>query len=38
MIGTITTVTQEDISELDGDNKGLAEYIICVKSSVTTTH
>ena len=38
MIGTITTITQEDISELDSDNKGLADFIICVKTTVTTTH
>lgn len=37
-IGTISTVTQTDISELDRDNIGLADFIICVKSNVTTTH
>ncbi|MFK8037746.1 MAG: ChaN family lipoprotein [Crocinitomicaceae bacterium] len=37
-IATISTVTQSDISELDRDNIDLADFIICVKSNVTTTH
>ncbi|MDX1350518.1 MAG: ChaN family lipoprotein [Putridiphycobacter sp.] len=38
LIGTITTVTQSNLSELEKDNLGLADFIICVKSTVTTTH
>ncbi len=37
-IGTISTVTQVNIKELESDNEGLADFIICVKSNVTTTH
>ena len=38
LIGTITTLTQDNISELESENEGLADFIICVKSNVTTTH
>lgn len=37
-IMTITTVTQEDISALNDDNKGLADFIICVPDNMTSTH
>jgi len=35
---TITTVTQENIDELSEENKGLADFIICVPETMTTTH
>lgn len=35
---TVSTVTQENIDELLDDNKGLADFIICVKENVTSTH
>lgn len=35
---TISTVTQEDVSELAEENKGLADFIICVPETMTTTH
>ena len=35
---TITTVTQENINELTEENKGLADFIICVPETMTTTH
>jgi len=35
---TITTVTQENITELTEENKGLADFIICVPETMTTTH
>ena len=35
---TVSTVTQENINELLNDNKGLADFIICVKDNVTSTH
>ena len=38
LIGSISTVTQDNISELKSENIGLADYIICVKSIVTKTH
>jgi len=37
-IMTITTVTQEDIESLSDENKGLADFIICVPETMTTTH
>lgn len=36
--GTISTVTQSDISKLEGDYKGQADYIICVHENMTSTH
>lgn len=36
--GTITTVTQKDISKLLKENKGKADFIICVDEDVTTTY
>lgn len=35
---TISTVTQDDISKLDEENKGIADFIICVPETMTTTH
>lgn len=35
---TISTVTQEDVSELAEENKGLADFIICVPETMTSTH
>jgi uncharacterized iron-regulated protein len=35
---TITTVSQEDISNVDEENKGKANYIICVDKDMTPTH
>lgn len=35
---TISTVQQEDISKLSADNKGKADYIICVDEDVTGTY
>ena len=35
---TITTVTQENIDALTEENKGLADFIICVTETMTTTH
>ena len=37
-IGTITTVSQEDISALEVEYLGQADFIICVKSNFTSTH
>ena len=36
--GSVVTVTQENIDELLNDNEGLADFIICVKENVTSTH
>ena len=36
--GTISTVMQEDVHQLEEDNKGLADFIICVDSNMTTTY
>lgn len=36
--GTITTVTQKDITKLEEDHKGKADFIICVDEDVTTTY
>jgi uncharacterized iron-regulated protein len=35
---TITTVSQKDISKLQEENKGKADFIICVPDSMTTTY
>lgn len=35
---TITTVTQENVEKLSDENKGLADFIICVPETMTTTH
>lgn len=35
---TICTVTQRDISKLEKENLGKADFIICVDEDVTTTH
>jgi len=37
-IGTISTVTQTDISKLDDEHKGKADFIICVPETMTRTH
>ena len=37
-IMTITTVSQESCDELSGENEGLADFIICVPETMTTTH
>ena len=36
--GTISTVMQDDVHNLEEDNKGLADFIICVDSNMTTTY
>ena len=35
---TISTVSQADVSKLEGENKGLADFIICVDENMTSTH
>ncbi len=35
---TITTVSQKDISKLEEENMGKADYIICVPENMTTTY
>lgn len=35
---TISTVSQEDINKLEVENRGRADYIICVDSDMTTTY
>jgi len=35
---TITTVSQKDISSLLAENKGKADYIICIDEDMTTTY
>ncbi len=35
---TISTVSQKDISSLEKDNEGIADYIICVPDNMTTTY
>lgn len=35
---TISTVTQENIESLAEENKGIADFIICVPETMTTTH
>lgn len=37
-ISTITTVEQEDITELEKENEGIADYIIVVPNTMTKTH
>ncbi|MFW6370763.1 MAG: ChaN family lipoprotein [Bacteroidota bacterium] len=37
-IATITTVSQSDISSLEDENLGKANYIICVDEDMTPTH
>lgn len=37
-IKTITTVTQSDVNKLEKDNKGIADYIICVDENVTNSY
>lgn len=36
--GTISTVTQKDINSLGTENKGKADFIICVDEDMTTTY
>jgi uncharacterized iron-regulated protein len=36
--GTIATVSQDDINKLMEENKGLADYIICIDSNMTNTY
>lgn len=35
---TISTVSQADVNELKEENKGIADFIICVSETMTTTH
>ena len=35
---TISTVRQQDVRKLDVDNRGRADFIICVDEDMTTTH
>jgi len=37
-IATISTISQEDISKLDKENLGKADFIICVDEDMTTTY
>ncbi|MBI3136933.1 MAG: ChaN family lipoprotein [Bacteroidetes bacterium] len=37
-IMTISTVTQENVETLSEENKGIADFIICVPETMTTTH
>jgi hypothetical protein len=37
-IATITTVSQKDIKTLLAENKGKADYIICVDADMTNTY
>lgn len=37
-IVTVTTVSQADIKKLDKENKGKADFIICVDEDMTTTY
>ena len=37
-IVTISTVSQDDIIELDENSKGKADFIICVPSNMTETN
>lgn len=37
-IVSITTVSQEDVNKLDEENKGRADFIICVNENMTSTH
>lgn len=35
---TISTVSQTSIESLENENKGIADFIICVKDNMTSTH
>ncbi len=35
---TISTVSQADVSKLEDENKGIADFIICVDENMTSTH
>ncbi len=35
---TVETVMQDEISELEEDNTGIASYIVCVPKSMTKTY
>ena len=35
---TISTVSQKNVTKLNEENKGLADFIICVDDNMTTTH
>jgi hypothetical protein len=35
---TISTVLQDDVSKLTDENKGKADFIICVDENMTTTY
>lgn len=35
---TISTVRQQDVSKLEADHRGRADFIICVDEDMTTTH
>jgi hypothetical protein len=37
-VATISTVSQKDISKLDKEHLGRADYIICVDENMTTTY
>jgi hypothetical protein len=37
-IVTITTVSQETIAKLEKDNKGKADFTVCVPETMTSTH
>lgn len=37
-IGTITTVLQKDVSKLEKENKGVADFILVVDEDMTTTY
>lgn len=36
--GTISTVMQDDVHHLENENKGIADFIICVDGNMTTTY
>ncbi|MBO0329540.1 ChaN family lipoprotein [[Muricauda] lutisoli] len=36
--GTISTVTQENVHELEEENRNMADFIICVDQNMTTTY
>ena len=37
-IGNIAVVSQDDLNQLNPENKGIADYIICVDSDMTNTY
>ena len=37
-IATIATVSQKEIKQLAQENRGIADYIICVEDDMTTTY